>query len=447
MSTRKRFVAGVAVGAMLALTFAPAGAGSSGGSRFSPAVLDRVLAAELAKARPLQVFDTTVSAWDKSALRQLDRMKVRHRKLQALPIAFARLTLAQIARLLGTDGIRSVYAPKKLRTMLNESTAMIGARDVTDRLGIDGTGATVALIDTGVDTLHPDLTLGEKVLYNYEVLAPALTDDTQALIVESPNTDDNGHGTHVAGTIAGFGAGSPEGMDYRGVAPGAKLIAYSANIPEVGFLDQYLVAAFDHILSNVKETNVRAINLSIGGADGFDYDPNAPEAISSKALYDAGIVVVFAAGNSGAPNDVTPDGTNTLSQQCVSPYVVCVAAMTKHRQIHTFSSVGRATDNQDRALAQRYDVGVYRPTIAAPGVWITAPAAAAAIADADDSTQPHGYMTISGTSMAAPHITGVVALLVAANPKLTVHPDPRVHRRSAPGKRRARSRPRRRECA
>ena len=415
MRGTRRIVAGFAASLMLAIAFMPAAAAPKA-SRFRPAVVDRALAAKLVTAKPAQFFETIVSVWDRNVLRELDRMKVKHRKLQVLPMAFTKLSPLQITRLVGTDGVRSVWSPRKFQLHLNESGRQIGARQAAEQLGVDGTGSTVAVIDTGVDGLHPDLPWHDKVLGNYEVLVPGIFDPGEPLVVDSPNTDDDSHGTHTSGTVAGSGAGSPEGKNYAGVAPGAKLIVYSANIG-LSLLETHTTAAFDHIIANAPTTKVRAISNSWGGGGGADYSPDDPTAIAQETAYKHGIVPVFSAGNSGNAGDETPDGVNTLGQQCVSPYVVCVAASTKHNQITTFSSRGRPTGLQDRALALRYRLGVYRPTITAPGVDIIAPSALSAAAD--DQSPPWGYQSLSGTSMSCPHVTGVIALMTAANPNLT----------------------------
>jgi serine protease AprX len=386
---------------------------------FPRAVLEKALLSRL--AQPSRAAELViVSAWTRPALRALDRMHLRYTHLKALPMAFVRLTPGQIARLARTDGIRSVWSVHKERLLLNESAKLIGARYAADRLKVTGAGSTVAVIDTGIDTTHPDF--AGAVLHSYEVVVPERSDPVPVapLFVENPMSDDNEHGTHVSGTIAGRGIlakTDPDyaGRDLRGVAPGAKLIVYSVNAGEL-VLTTHTLSAFDDIIANVRQTHIRAISNSWGGGDGADFDPNDPVSISIEHAWRAGIVPVFAAGNSGSPGDVTGDGVDTLSSECISPFAVCVAAETKHRQVVTFSSRGRPSGNWDRALAQKFNVGLYRPTISAPGVDITAPAALAA---ARDSDKPQGYLTISGTSMATPHITGVVALMTAANPKLT----------------------------
>ncbi|MGH2726876.1 MAG: hypothetical protein ACRDKS_07845, partial [Actinomycetota bacterium] len=197
MRNPKKAAACLVAVASLAMAFVPAGARPAPTARFHPAVLERALSATLLDAKPTKVFETIVSAWDRTALRELDRMKVRNRKLSVLPMAFAKLTPLQITRLLSIQGIRGIYGQRRLELMLNESAHLIQARETASKLGVDGTGATVAVIDTGVDALHPDLPYGDKVLHNYEVLGPGLFDPNQPLLVDDPNSDDDGHGTHV----------------------------------------------------------------------------------------------------------------------------------------------------------------------------------------------------------------------------------------------------------
>lgn len=408
-----------ALGALVAIvSVGSAGVGSAARvpAARPAAVVDRQLRSAMSTSEAASRLETIVSAWDRSALKTLDRLGIKHRKLTVLPMAFARLTPAEIARLARIDGIRSIYGQRRYELYLNESARVIGARYAAERLKVNGAGSVIAVVDTGIDTNHPALPLGTKVLNNYEVVAPNVFEPGKPLLIENhPDTDDNEHGTHVAGTVAGSGAGAPAGKDYRGIAPGAKLIGYSANQGPT-LLTTHTVAAFDHIIANARTTKVRAISNSWGGGDGSDFDPSSPVSISQEEAWRHGIVPVFAAGNSGNPGDATDDGLNTLSGQCVSPFVVCVAAMTKHRQVVTFSSKGRPAGNWDRAAAQRFHVGMYRPTITAPGVNIVAPAALPATADAD---KPYGYVSFSGTSMATPELSGVVALITGANPKLT----------------------------
>jgi serine protease AprX len=134
--------------------------------------------------------------------------------------------------------------------------------------------------------------------------------------------------------------------------------------------------------------------------------------VATKQLYDAGVTVVFAASNSGGPN--------TLNPYSASPWVLSVAAGTKERTFADFSSRGRIGGPWDRAAAQTANSGVYRPSVTAPGQAIEAAKSSQAtiMATGVDPENPL-YTTADGTSMATPHVAGVVALMLQARPKLT----------------------------
>jgi serine protease AprX len=269
-----------------------------------------------------------------------------------------------------------------------------------------GAGSNVAVIDTGVDGLHPDLPYGTK-LEQY-ALAGSPFEREPMTFTATPTGDTYGHGTHVSSTIAGLGAGSAG--RYTGVAPGAKITAFKTDVGAF-LLDSFALASFDWILDH-PEKGIKVSSNSWGSNDGADYNPDDPIHVATKALYDAGITVVFAAGNSGGPN--------TLNQYATSPWVISAAAGTKDRTLADFSSRGRIDGNWDRRAAQRTNTGIYRPTITAPGEDIEAAKSATAVVMAD-STDPENplYTTASGTSMATPHIAGVVALMLEARPRLS----------------------------
>jgi serine protease AprX len=146
--------------------------------------------------------------------------------------------------------------------------------------------------------------------------------------------------------------------------------------------------------------NIRVISNSWGTTG--EFAPYNPISLAAKRAYDAGIIVTFAAGNEG------PDA-NTLNPYSASPCVISVAAGDKQGNLADFSSRGRAGDAN------------VRPDVTAPGVDISAARATTGVAatTVPDTDNPL-YATISGTSMATPHISGVVALMLEANPALTM---------------------------
>jgi subtilisin family serine protease len=255
-----------------------------------------------------------------------------------------------------------------------------------------GGGAVVAVVDTGVDLTHPDLLPN---LYRNEADCDANgTDDDadgyaddchgiNAIAHTGDPTDDNGHGTHVAGIL---GAAGDNGIGISGVA-------WSTRILGCKFLDRNgegligdAIACLDHIAA-LKDRGVPivAINASWGGSD------------ASLALADAidaqrqrGILVVAAAGNDGLDVDVAPTYPCALQ----APNVICVGASTPSDTSPTWSNFGRRTVH-----------------LLAPGENILSTVPGVAL-----STSGPGYQVLDGTSMAAPHVTGTVALLRALRP-------------------------------
>ena len=226
-------------------------------------------------------------------------------------------------------------------------------------------------------------------------------------------------GMRNAVTVAGNDADGNHLRD--GVAPGALLYGYSVNIGLLIDIGRAL-AAFDDVIQERRAGQpIVAISNSWGGGAG-EYDPDDPLAILTRTAYEEGITVLFAAGNSGQAEGEL----NTASRQCTMPWVVCVGATTKPGQLVQFSSRGRPPidtevtmpdgeqysipgGNHDRVLGQRLDVGVFRPTVSAPGVNIEAACAKASC------VVPGEYESLSGTSMSTPHVAGVVALMASAH--------------------------------
>jgi serine protease AprX len=367
-------------------------------------------------------IDVIVTAHEFQGLDVLDALGVPHRRLRSEPIALATPTVAQLAQLAASPGLLSLWSRESYDLFLTESTQIVGADRVEQVLGIDGSGVAVAVVDTGIDATHPDLPWHDKVVANYEVVANPF-DPVGDVLVDMPDTDDDGHGTHVASTVAGRDADGDGLRD--GVAPGAMLYGYSVNVSLTVDSPRILVAFDDIIQKRDAGAPIVAISNSWGGGAGA-YDPADPLSILTRAAFDAGIAVVFAAGNAGQAGGEL----NTASRQCTMPWVVCVGATTKPGQLVQFSSRGRPpTDttvvmpngagyeipggNHDRFLGQTFDVGVFRPTVSAPGVNIEAACAKASCG------VPGDYTSLSGTSMATPHVSGVVALMAAARLEAT----------------------------
>jgi len=360
-------------------------------------------------------------------------------------------TPAQLATITALPGLEGVYANKQLDYfLLHESVPSIRA-DAVHAAGITGKGIGIAILDSGIDGLYnPDVSYPQhtiqnvKVLYNQHDLftfrgnAPKPIKKGATLVVENlPNSETSvGHGTHVAGIAAGLGTAS-NGY-YTGVAPGANLIGIGTG--DILFIF-FALAGFDYILDHQQQYNIKVVNNSWGTTGPFD--PHDPINEVTKKVASRGITVVFAAGNEGP-------GENTLNPYSVAPWVISVAAGCKlgvpdptNAEAHCMLDDGSdplvPTDNEPRAhvLADFSSRGVpgdalYHPDITAPGVHIvSARASSGTVINALDvnhdaricaislTNQPF-YTCASGTSMASPHIAGVVALMQeAAGGRLT----------------------------
>jgi len=357
-------------------------------------------------------------------------------KFKNLPIVFALATPAQIASITTQPGVISVYSNKQLQYYLAESTRAIRATDAWAN-GYTGKGVGIAILDSGIDGLYnPGLAYPTKTVHNVKyavAMRDLVTFDPstpapggELFVANVPNSETSvGHGTHVAGIAAGNGAGSSNGY-YRGVAPDANIIGIGAG--DILFVF-WTLAGFDYILDIHKDYNIQVVNNS-WGTEGA-YDPADPINVASKKLHDAGVAVVFAAGNSG------PD-ENTLNPYSAAPWVISVAAgCNMGVSPDPTNSAVQCADGRSSVLADFSSRGingdpVVRPDITAPGVNIVSTRAALgavmngldAPSDALDcnvSIQHVQYFTCAGgTSMAAPHVAGTIALMEeAAKGKLT----------------------------
>ena len=369
--------------------------------------IDDILREVLATAGPAErlqaivTFSSKPTALDLALVSATGVKVVPLRVLPMVAIEGTRLQLTAVTSLSLTKLV-SVYYNRPLQYFLDESTAIIGAREVWQDFGYTGAGVTVAVLDSGVDALHPDLASGSKTVQNVKIVGNPLGLGAPVVLENLATSDTtSGHGTHCASTVGG--TGSAAAGRYRGVAPDASIVG-------VGAGDAIVILSalegFDWILQNRAQYGIRVISNSWGTTGAFDAAD--PVNVASKAAHDAGITVVFAAGNEGPGND-------TLNPYSVAPWVVGVAAGNKDGQtLADFSSRGRPGD------------ALYRPTITAPGVDIVAARASTGVlpvlalpSDVALGADALRYTTMSGTSMATPHIAGVVALMLQANPSLT----------------------------
>jgi serine protease AprX len=354
--------------------------------------------------------------------------------MRTLPIAGALATPAEIRALAQRDDVASIYwnAPlryynQEARQITSTARAQANPGDYNRALPFSGKGITVLVNDSGIDATHEDLKLGEHVVQNVlgaqNILAELATEFAPGIVPVTylegvPNTDlGSGHGTHCAGSVAGTGERS-NGL-FRGVAPGADLVGYGSGavlliLDAVGGLDYAATNQFSF------RNTIRVTSNSWGSSGSFE--PLNPVNIASYELYKRGIVSVFAAGNDGP-------GEDTHNPYAQAPWVISVGAGEKDGVLTGFSSRGKRGESGTFTMPDgRSWTYVNEPAIVAPGVDIVStrdplgalpPLEAQHDAETLDPAYLPFYTHMSGTSMATPHVAGIVALLFEANPNLT----------------------------
>jgi serine protease AprX len=257
--------------------------------------------------------------------------------------------------------------------------------------GIDGSGVTVAMIDTGV-AHHQDL--DGRVVARVDFTPGGAGDDRF------------GHGTHLAGVIAGDGAGSLG--KWRGVAPGARLVSVKVAGPDGSTDVSVVIAALQWVVTHRDEYGIRVLNLSFGTDSIQPYAIDPLDAAVERA-WAAGIAVVVSAGNRGP-------GPGTVAKPGDDPYVITVGAadlkQTPDRwddQVAPFSSRGPTQD------------GFEKPDLVAPGTTIVATRDAGSAVDQlhPNAVVDDSYFKGTGTSQAGAVVSGVAALMYQVNPNLT----------------------------
>lgn len=287
-------------------------------------------------------------------------------------IRVPRSAVAAIARL---PYVKRVHEDREVHSMAGAAVGQIGADKVWTTLGSRGKGVVVAVIDTGVDYNHEALGKGIgpgfKILGGYDFFNR-----------DGDPFDDNGHGTHVSGIIAGDSA------TITGVAPEASLMAFKVLGAGGSGSESNVIAAIERAVDPNGDGDlsdrVDVINLSLGGSG----NPDDPGSRALDNASRAGVVVCVASGNSGRYHAVSSPGT---SRQAIT-----VGAVDGNNFIAGFSS--RGPTPKDLTM---------KPEIGAPGVLI------------NSSLPGNRYGTASGTSMATPHVAGACALLKALHPDWT----------------------------
>lgn len=274
------------------------------------------------------------------------------------------------------SGIAHVWLDGVRKASLDKSVPQIGAPKAW-AAGYDGKGVKIAVLDTGVDATHPDLK--DQVI------------DAKNFTPAADATDHFGHGTHVASIAAGTGAKS--GGKYKGVAPGAKILNGKVLDDTGSGDDSGILAGMEWAVAQGADV----VNLSLGGMDTPEIDPL--EAAVNKFSAEKGTLFAIAAGNSG-PETVGSPGSADAA--------LTVGAVDDKDILAPWSSTG-----------PRVGDGAIKPDVTAPGVDITAASAKGSVIAQEVGEKPAGYLTISGTSMATPHVAGAAAILKQRHPGWT----------------------------
>ncbi len=343
------------------------------------------------------------------------------RSLNSINGKVVQLPKGQLKKLADYAGVDRIVYDRPTAGEMNRVAVTVGARAVQQTYGYRGAGVGVAVIDSGITAWHDDLTyLGSSsfVKTKNEQRVAAFVDFVNG---RTSPYDDNGHGTHVAGIIAG------NGYDSLGVRAG---IAPDAHLASLKVLDQNgrgvisnVIAAFEWAVANKSAYNIRVINLSVGAAVTESYKTD-PLTLAAKRAVDAGIVVVTAAGNLGR-NSWGQTQYGAIGAPGNAPWVLTVGA-SSHEGTVVRSDDVMAPFSSRGPSAYDYEA---KPDIVAPGVgtvslsdpggllYLTKPTALLGGVFGLGGALP--YFSLSGTSMASPVVAGSVALMLQANPSLT----------------------------
>ncbi|MGO4260020.1 S8 family peptidase [Lysobacter sp. TAB13] len=401
------------------------------GLSFAEARLGAALQSALDSAEAAKPLEVIVSYNQPGPLRasQLQALKLlgigQGVSMRALPIAGALATPAQIRALAQRGDVLSIHLNKPLTYYNQEARELSGVNRVQANPGdfgrttpFTGKGVTVMINDSGIDATHADLKYGQRVVQNVQALTNlhSVLDFLPVTVLENQlNTDiSSGHGTHCAGTVGGSGAQSA-GL-YRGVATGADLVGYGSGAV-ISILDA--VGGFDYAIShkNSFAAPIKVISNSWGSSGTFD--PTDPVSLATYEAYKNGIVSVFAAGNDGP-------GANTHNPYAQAPWVISVGAGNKDGTLADFSSRGNPGETGQFTMPDGQSwTYVNEPTLVATGVDIVSTRALTGalplLATQQDlalGARLPFYTHMSGTSMATPHVAGIVALLFEAKPSL-----------------------------
>jgi serine protease AprX len=318
------------------------------------------------------------------------------RNLDSVDGVAVELTGAQILALAADKHVTAITLDARVR--LSATTASVSSQEKWPYVtGVNkystAPAATIAIVDSGIDASRPEFS--GRIVANVNL---------STLPNNSPG-DGRGHGTFVAGIAAGHLDGG------GGAAPTAKLVSIDVMDDQGMAMTSDVIAAADWILANKVKYGIRVANFSLHSsvANSFMYDP-LDKAV--ERLWFNGVVVVTAAGNYGYPD--RPSGVPFAPGN--DPFVITVGASDTGKSVSTNDDVAAPWSAYGYTLD-----GFAKPDLAAPGRYMVGPVPVTSTlyAERPDHIVEPGYMELSGTSFAAPIVSGVAALILGKHPDFT----------------------------
>ncbi len=315
---------------------------------------------------------------DLSAIIDSNRGKI-HRETKLIQGVAIRVPVKSIRDLVLSRHVKKIWHDAKVRIKLNVAVPAVGGLQIQEQ-GFTGKDVTVAIIDTGIFP-HYDLIRPENRVVGWHDMVKGRTFPY----------DDSGHGTHVAGIIAGNGLSSRG--KYIGMAPDARLVGIKALDQNGEGTTSDIISALEWCIENKATYNIKVINLSVG-ATAQGSCRTDPLCRATSAAWESGMAVCAAAGNDGP-------GIRTINTPGTNPKIITVGNLDDHRTVgpdddslNESSSRGPTVDNR------------LKPDLLAPGTRIMS------------LRNGGGYRALTGTSMAAPMVTGAIAQMLEKWPSM-----------------------------
>ena len=331
------------------------------------------------------------------------------RRLSLITGLAATVPNALLGTLAANPAVTHLASDRAVARTMERTGAAVRATAVRQLLGFDGSGVGVALIDSGVGPSLDDLSYPQRIAQFVDFVSGSMTP-----------IDPYGHGTHVAGIVAGSGFDSNGAR--TGIAPGAHLIALRVLDGSGRGRISDVIAALEYVVVHKTEFNIRIANLSIG-AGVYESAEADPLTVAARRAVEAGVVVVAAAGNYGRQSDGTPR-PGSITAPGNAPWVLTVGASSHMGTVDRSDDIVAPFSSRGPTA---YD-GIAKPDIVAPGVGIESLSAPGSLfytsmanylLPGTVTTAYLPYLSLTGTSMAAPVVSGTVALMLQANPALT----------------------------